>query len=237
MRLMVITLVLLPLALLGVSCATRRIPAPLPSLKSTTDYLDLRPGVRLSVEKAYYTPGAARRGLTGYMGTRVATFGIKPNGDLLLVSEQSKPFQGGPPNQLPSEPLLPPYMRSKRAYRFFYAVTFARSSRPSASVLLGARSMKEIEELSAKLKAAPDDVCTPQSVRCTVFPEGSTVSISMEIVVNGTAQVVLWGSVVGNVTGGRPASRVERMASGRLETVPGGGNQGIRLLPGDRVSF
>ena len=103
-------------------------------------------------------------------------------------------------------------------------------------MLLGARSMKEIEELSAKLKAAPDDVCSPQSVRCTVFPESSTVSISMEIVVNGAAQVVLWGSVVGSVTGGRPASRVERMASGRLEVLPNG-NAATRLLPGDRVNF
>jgi hypothetical protein len=229
-------LIIVAMVLGVVSCASRHAQAPVQTLKSTADYLDLRPGVRFSVEQAYYSPGATRRGLTGYLGTRVATFGFRPNGDLLLVSDESKPFQAVPPNQLPTEPLLPPHMRSKRRYRFFYAVTFARSGRPSSPVLLGARSIKEIEELSARLKAAPDDVCSPQSVQCAVFPEGSTVSISMEIVVNGAPQVVLWGSVVGSVTGGRPASRLERMASGSLEVLPNG-NPTIRLLPGDRISF
>jgi hypothetical protein len=176
--------------------------------------------------------------LNGFLGTQLATFGVQPNGAMKLLSLESKPFQGGTINQLPADQLVPSYIRAKRAYRFFYAVAFARSSRPSASVLLSARSSKELEELSAQLKMAPDQLCGPQSTRCTVFPEGSTVSISMEIVVNGVPKVVLWGSVLGSVTGGRPVTNLDRMTSARFESVKLAAEP-LRtpLLPGDRVTF
>jgi hypothetical protein len=228
-------LTLIALLLLTLSCGSRHAQVPVPALKSTTGYLDLRPGIRFSVEKAYYTPGATGRGLTGYLGTRLATFGFQPDGALQLVSQESKPFNDTPAKQLPSEPLLPSYMKGKQSYRFFYAITFARSGRPSASVLLRAKSAKAMEDLSARLQAAPDEVCSPQSDRCTVFPEGSTVSISMEIVVNGTPKVVIWGSSLGSVTGGRPATSLERTTSGRLESLRSGLT--TPLLPGDRISF
>jgi hypothetical protein len=229
---------LLALALLSLSCASRRAITPVPALTATPTYLDLRPGVRLSVEKAYYVGGMPERGLNGFLGTRVATFGVQANGALKPLSLDSKPFQGGAAAQLPADQLLPSSMRGQRRYRFFYAVAFARSSQPSASVLLGAGSAKEIDELSAQLRAAPDRVCSPQSVRCTVFPATATVSISMEIVVNGVAKVVLWGSSLGSVTGGQPASALERMSAGHFEPVKLDGEP-LRtpLLPGDRVRF
>jgi hypothetical protein len=231
-------LIVVPMILFSVSCASRHPSAPVQSLKSTPDFLDLRPGVRLSVEKAYYAGGIPGRGLNGFLGTQLAAFGVQPNGTLKLLSLESKPFQGGQISQLPADQLVPSYVRGRRAYRFFYAVAFARSSRPSASVLLAARSLKEVEELSTQLKTAPDRVCSPQSTVCTVFPEGSTVSISMEIVVNEMPKVVLWGSVLGSVTGGRPASSFERKTSTHYEPVTLA-TEPLRtpLLPGDRINF
>ena len=96
--------------------------------------------------------------------------------------------------------------------------------------------MKEIEELSAQLKSGAGRVCGPQSVRCTVFPEGSTVSISMEIVVNGVPKVVLWGSMAGSVTGGRPVSSLETEGRGAF-SERARWKCGNAFLPGDRVSF
>ena len=230
--------VLIIAVLCCLSCAKQHVSAPVPVAKSATDYLDIRPGIRLSVEKAYYAPGSKAQGLEGFLGTQVAAFGLAPNLSLRLLSLDSKPFQGAAVPKITADQLVPSHMRNERAFRFFYAVTFARSGRPSASVLLAAKSTRQIEDLTAQLRANPDDVCGPQSVQCAVFPEGSTVSIMMEVVVNGTPKVVIWGSALGAATGGQPATLLERNISGRFEPVKlYGDTLRTPLLPGDRVSF
>jgi hypothetical protein len=231
-------LVLVTLVAFSLSCAKQRVPAPAPVAKSTADYLDIRPGIRLSVEKAYYAEGSKAKALDGFLGTQVAAFGLAPNGSLRLLSLDSKPFQGAAVPKLTADQLVPPHIRNERAYRFFYAVTFARSSRASASVLLAAKSIKQIGELSAQLKADPDRLCSVQSASCAVFPEGSTVSILMEITVNGAPKVVIWGSALGSATGGQPAARLERNISGHFEPVRlFGDTLRTALLPGDRVTY
>jgi hypothetical protein len=231
-------LALLSAVLFTLSCAKERLLPPAPVAKSTADYLDIRPGIQLSVEKAYYAAGSKAKGLDGYLGTQVAAFGLAPNGSLRLLSLNSKPFQGATVPRISADQLIPPHIRNERAYRFFYAVTFARSSRPSASVLLAAKSFKQIEELSAQLKADPDRVCSGQSASCAVFPEGSTVSILMEVTVNGAPKVVIWGSALGSATGGQPATLLERNISGHFESVMLlGDTLRTLLLPGDRVTF
>jgi hypothetical protein len=231
-------LVLLAAVVFSLSCAKQRVPAPAPVAKSTADYLDIRPGIHLSVEKAYYAAGSKEKGLDGYLGTQVAAFGLAPNGSLRLLSLDSKPFQGAAVPKISADQLVPSHIRNERAYRFFYAVTFARCGRPSASVLLAAKSMKQIEDLTAQLKADPDRVCSGQSASCAVFPEGSTVSILMEITVNGAPKVVIWGSALGSATGGQPAARLERNISGHFEPVRlFGDTLRTPLLPGDRVIF
>ena len=231
-------LVLLSVVVLCLSCAKPRASAPAPVAKSATDYLDIRPGIRLSVEKAYYAEGSKAKGLDGFLGTQVAAFGLAPNLSLRLLSLDSKPFQGAAVPKITADQLVPSHMRNERAFRFFYAVTFARSGRPSASVLLAGKSLRQIEELTAQLRANPDQVCSTQARQCAVFPEGSTVSIMMEIVVNGAPKVVIWGSALGSATGGKPATSLERNISGSFETVRLVGD-GLRtpLLPGDRVTF
>ena len=64
------------------------------------------------------------------------------------------------------------------------------------------------------------------------------MSILMEVVVNGSPKVVIWGSLLGSATGGKPAMGLERNISGHFEQVRLIGD-GLRtpLLPGDRVSF
>lgn len=231
-----------PIGLLAVllctSCATRHPTAAAPVLKSTASYLDLRPGIRLNIEKAYYAGGSDGRGLNGFIGTQLATFGVQQNGSLRLLDLQNKPFREGLASQIPADQLLPAFMRNKRSYRFFYAVPFARASRPTASVLIGAKSAREIEDLSKRLAVSPDEVCRPQSTLCTVFPEGSTVSISMEIFVNGDQKVVLWGSVLGSLAQGRSAATLDRRGENHPQQIRlEGDTLRMPLQPGDRISF
>jgi hypothetical protein len=220
------------------SCAMKdrpRVAAP-PSVRSTPDFLDLRKSIVLKVENAYWAEGADKKGLEGYIGTQSARASTMPNGNLNVIPAGSTTKTALPRDQPPVEQLLPTGMRRQRFYRFYFAVTFARASRPNLPVLLYGRSMAEVEQLTARLKTAPDEVCGSKATHCTVFPSTCTVSVEMEIIVNGEPKIVSWGSTVTNVTGGRLATRVERTIEGtsrKLENV----NLRTPLQPGDRIMW
>jgi hypothetical protein len=106
--------------------------------------------------------------------------------------------------------------------------------------LLGAPSAAELGRLSSQLLAAPASVCGT-SPRCSVFPETCTVSLEIEIVVNGSPRTVLWGSFLSSVAIRPRHVDLQRLYRGRL--VPVEINESdpdalrLPLLPGDRVSW
>jgi len=51
----------------------------------------------------------------------------------------------------------------------------------------GASSIDELDVLAARLMTDPDAVCAGQSPHCAVFPQACTVSLEIEIVVNGAS--------------------------------------------------
>ncbi len=60
--------------------------------------MDLRPGMELSIENAYYADGMPKRGLNGFLGTEVARYEVRPRG-LRLLSVQ--PMKNRPADQVP----------------------------------------------------------------------------------------------------------------------------------------
>ena|SRR5215831_8615775 len=217
------------------SCAIKDRPrAAVPIVRSTPDYLDLRKGIVLKVENAYWAEGADKKGLQGYIGTQSARASTTANGNLSFTPVGATTKSALPKDQPPVEQLLPGGIRRQRFYRFYFAVTFARASRPNLPVLLYGRSMTEIEQLTARLKTAPEEVCSSKATHCTVFPATCTVSVEMEIIANGEPKIVTWGSTVASITGGRTPTSIERTAEGaarKLENV----TLRTALLPGDRI--
>jgi len=210
--------------------------------RATADFLDLRPGIRLRVENAYWEEGASKstsqlaaRGLNGYLGTEIATYQAQTTGNLRLIGTESKLLAKRPANQPPAVQLLPASHLSGRTYRLYYAVKFSRSTGPGAPILLSARSQAELEQLGARLKASPDEVCGARSSRCTVFPESCTVSAEMEIIVNGSPKAVSWGSILGSVAQGHPEATIER--AGVPVKMNAGDPLRTALVPGDKISF
>jgi hypothetical protein len=113
------------------SCARPHVqPVAAVPPRSTADFLDLRPGVRLRIENAYWEEGSSRKGLNGYLGTEIATFRAEESGNLKLVGTDSKRTAARPPNQPAAVDLLPASHLSGRAYRLYYAVKFSKSTRP-----------------------------------------------------------------------------------------------------------
>lgn len=204
-------------------------------------WLDLRPHMDLRIENAYYRNGLPKRGITGYLGTEVAFYQVRPKGGVRLGSAESKLTESRPAGQQPVQELIRASQRNFRYYRFFYAVVFKKKADTRGSVLLAAKSTKELSRLATQLTDDPDTVCGGQSKNCTVFPEACTVSIEIEIVVNGKPRTVLLGSFLSTVAAHPKHVEMLRLHAGRptpVEIDPSDPNAlRLPLLPGDKITW
>lgn len=202
-------------------------------------WVELRPRMELRVENAYYQEGMPKRGLTGFLGTEVAHYRVRAKGGLSLLSFQA--MNGRPLDQLPVQTLIRPAQQHHRYYRFYYEVFFKNRTDAQGSVLLGAQSRRELEQLGEQLSRDPGSICGEQSRHCTVFPEACSVSLEMEIVVNGVPQLVTWGTVLASVAAHPRHVTLLRLYRGRFVPVHmnAADPQALRLplLPGDRLRW
>ncbi len=200
-------------------------------------WIDLTRLMELRVENAYYEAGAPRSGLAGFLGTEVARFAVLPNG-LDLVSVQS--MKSRPNDDVPVQDLISSAGRKFSHYRLYFEIVFARSDHSHGSVLLGADSQKEIDELSARL-THPETVCYQPFIHCTVFPEACSVSVEMKVFVNGKATSVIWGSTLGNIAKQPHHLEVKRLYAGQLRPVRLDPSDVeallLPLLPGDQITW
>lgn len=200
-------------------------------------YVDLRPKLRIGVENAYFKKGASRRGVEGFLGTETAKYQVTSRGLRLLSVE----FMANlPKGNLPVDQLISPRLRKHRKYRFYPQLVFTRSHKTYGSVLLGADSESALDRLSEEL-IEPDTICSQGSEECTIFPDGCSVSIEMDVVVNGNSRTVDWGAVLGSVVSHPLHVQLFRLSSGRLLPI----EINLRdpaalrtpLLPGDHVTW
>ncbi|MFZ0594016.1 MAG: hypothetical protein WAM39_26400 [Bryobacteraceae bacterium] len=202
-------------------------------------WMDLHPWMELRIENAYYKAGAPKRGLDSFLGTEIAHYQVRPQGGLRQLSVQSMKVR--PVDQPPVQQLIGGPQRRYRYYRFYSAIVFKRNGRTSGSVLLGANSTAGLERLAAQLLAEPASVCGDKSAHCTAFPESCSVSVEMEIVVNGAPRTVMWGSRVGSVAIHPRRVELLRPYAGRptpVEMDPSDPNAfRLPLLPGDRITW
>jgi hypothetical protein len=204
-------------------------------------WVDLRPRMGLRVENAYFHEGAAKHTVDEFIGTEAAEYGVGSSGSLRLVVLQSKVPQR-PKDQPPVQALVGDALMHYRFHRYFYQVVFSKSKGDvGGAVLLGARSAVELAALAARLLTDPDSVCIGQSAHCSVFPELCSVSVQMEIVVNGAPRRVLWGSALGSVAIRPKAVQLLRSFAGRPTPVEIDASDPnaprLPLLPEDRITW
>lgn len=203
-------------------------------------WVELRPDMRLRMEMAYFRDGAAKHTLQNYVGTEAVRYEVRPNGGLRqLAVEAGLPQR--PAGQPPVQDLISEAQRRFAHHRYFYQVTFKRQGSTSTSILLGAGSKNELEQLTSQLTRDPSTVCTPDSARCTIFPETCTVALEMELLVNGQPRYLTWGTSLYSLAP-KPAS-VELLRAYRGKLVPvhidAADPQALRLplLPRDRITW
>lgn len=203
------------------------------------DWMDLRPYMELRIENAYYQPGVSRHGLKGFLGTEVARFKVESNGKLRLVSV--KPMKPRPKDQAPVQQLIGAVQRHYSRHRFYYELFFGRESNARSSVLLGADTKEGLDDLAAKLAADPRRFCRDNPIHCTIFPELCTVSIEMQVVVNGVPRNLHWDSDLADVVDHPQRVELLRRYHGRWTPVKldahDRGALELPLLPGDRIHW
>jgi hypothetical protein len=199
----------------------------------------LHPNTQLHIENAYYREGAPKHGIADFIGTEKAVYEVRPR-SLRLISVQSEVEQR-PADQPPVQELIGAARLHYRYYRYFFQIVFRQKSNTRGAVLLGADSIDELDVLAARLRTDPDAVCAGLSRHCAVFPEACTVALEIEIVVNGGARSVIWGSLLDSVAMNPRKLQLLRLHHGKptpVEVDPGDPNAlRLPLLPGDRVEW
>lgn len=180
--------------------------------------VDLRPGMELQVDGAYYREGSLRRSLADYLGDEIAKYEVGANGSLRLMSVSSLPAGKQPPHDQPAVQLLIGRRNaSSRYHRLFFRVVFSQTGHPRQAILVGARSNAELDQITRQLADGQDPSCRE---RCGVFPEWSTASVIIAIVVNGVPRSVVLGSTVGSVAAHPLHITLLRDVNGRVTSVP-----------------
>jgi len=197
--------------------------------------------MELKIENTYFDPATPRQGLSGYLGTEIARYQVSPGRGLSPLGVQT-PLAKRPSDQPSAQDLIRPLQRRHRKYRFYYAVVFIRKGTAGGSVLLGASSLGELDRLSAELLAAPDSICGDRSRHCTVFPSTCTVSLEMQIVVNGQKRSVPWRSTLASVVPGARHIELMRQTGAKhvtSQSINPADPEAARatLLPGDQVDW
>jgi hypothetical protein len=203
-------------------------------------WVELRPEIELRVENAYFREGAPKRGLANFLGTEIARYQMLATGALEQIAIQSRVAQR-PADQPPVQQLLSESQRRYAHHRLFYQVLVSKKADVRSAVLLSAASIDELYRLTEQLRTEPDSVCDGVSTHCTAFPEACSVSLEIEIVVNGARRSVPWSSVLVDVVERHRHVELFRAYTGRLVPVkidptdPSAFR--LPLLPGDRVKW
>jgi len=203
-------------------------------------WVELRPETELRVENAYFREGTPKRGLANFLGTEIARYQMLARGALEQIAVQSR-VQQRPADQPPVQQLLSESEMLYQHHRLFYQVLVSKKADIRSAVLLSAASIDELDRLTERLLTEPDSVCDDSSTHCTAFPEACSVSLEIEIVVNGAGRSVPWSSVLADVVERHQHVELFRPYTGRLAPVEIDPTDPsalrLPLLPGDRVKW
>ena len=209
--------------------------------KIDSGWVELCPETELRIENAYFRAGTTKRVFANFLGTGIARYQVRSNGRLRLISVTSGVTQP-PGDQPPVQRLIRASRTRYRHHRFFFQIWFKNKAETRNAVLLSARSKVELDRITSQLLTEPAAICgDAESIHCTVFPESCTVSLEIEIVVNGAHRTVLWGSVLASVADRPRHVELLRRYAGKLTPVEidSGDSNALRLplLPGDRLNW
>jgi len=174
--------------------------------------LDLKPGIRLKIERAYFRPtkiaGEEKYGAKTFLGLSTVYFDVVLNSDNKTEFRQLGDIRYSfiTDNHSGAEGLrdiavghLPP----ERRYRiFFYTYLVAEQQKRSAAII-GSDDAGKLDEIDQELRENPEEDCkdtkASAGVSCFSFDGFVTLSSQVSVELNGTSSFVEWGVRVKDV--------------------------------------
>lgn len=207
--------------------------------------MDLRAGLRLEVERAYYRDtaiNAAAKSLANYIGTSDATYEIdekqgraiqfRLNGIAFKPQELQKRRDRG----------IPDFTLARQAgsapfYRLLLAADFVPDRIKRSALLVGAATIEQINAVTAAFQARHglgcSDLTQTASVICVEFDGEVTVSPEVRVLVNGQTRYLTWGSTIRRLLSEQNDDAAARLKTLRVERLFDSQYSAIRFAPGD----
>jgi hypothetical protein len=173
--------------------------------------LDLKPGLRLKVERAYFRPagpGGEEHAVKNYLGVSTVNFDVELGGDGKIRFQEFGEIQYSP-NSLAQtgeegrqDVALRGLVQQTHCRLLFYTYLVPNERRTFATVI-GAGSASLLDELERELRANPEKDCksvaAAKGVECIEFNGFVTVSAQINVELNGQLRFVDWGTSVQQV--------------------------------------
>lgn len=220
---------------------TRAFPDTTASLSNAFEgWIDLGSGMTLTLERTYFEPPESRR-IQDYIGLETIQFRAETTGGPLRQIEY-RPLESRPRDEPSLRSAIPGGQLVCRYHRLFFQTVVDKESGPARAVLVSASSQSESVALSKDLiRGLGCETSLRPGLYCSAIPNGTTASVFFDVIVNGKATSVAWGSTVAQLVGAKRPIRVWRKNRSRMAPVifESADPEALRLplLPGDVLIF
>jgi hypothetical protein len=173
--------------------------------------LDLKPGMRLKIERAYFRPaeaGEEERAAKNFAGVSTMHFDVELTSNGMTRFRQVGDIKYSPKSlaqtvQEGSRDLglgeVPPELH----YRLLFYTYLVPKKYQRSAAIIGSRDAGQLDELDRALRAQSDANCTTASaaheVTCFEFDGFVTLSCQISVELNGKAKFVDWGAKLKDV--------------------------------------
>jgi hypothetical protein len=194
--------------------------------------LDLKPSIRLKIERAYFHPpraGEEEHGEKDFLGLSTSYFDVELTAEKKIRFLQVGDIGYSPASLAQSDregssdlalSSLPP----ESSYRLFFYAYFVPERHKRSAVIIGGKSASQLDELDRQLRAMPEQGCkntAASAVTCMEFDGFVAVSSQIKVELNGRTKFLDWGAKVKDVlpmNSGVKALRSLRMQRRYLDT-------------------
>jgi hypothetical protein len=194
--------------------------------------LDLKPGIRLKIERAFFRPpraGEEEHEEKDFLGLSTSYFDVELTAEnkirFLQVGDiRYSPASLAQSDQEGSSDLALSGLPLESSYRLFFYTYFVPEKHKRSAVIIGGESASQLDELDHQLRAMPEQGCkntAASAVTCMEFDGFVALSSQIKVELNGNTKFLEWGAKVKDVlpkNSGVKALRSLRMQRRYLDT-------------------
>ncbi|WP_031498634.1 hypothetical protein [Bryobacter aggregatus] len=213
--------------------------------------LDLRSGMRVSLQRAHFRiPAALRKSpADGFIGISTVQYERGEDGDFRRLGvEYSSDLLRQSLRRGWQDLYFAREAGARPVYRLFLLTHYVRAGIQRSAIVIGASSVAQLSDVEKQLKQDPGAPCSSLArakVACVLFEGEVTASVELLARIDGTPTYVPWGTTVRTVLQQRkkelPTMQLRRLWAKQLLSVEVDGDRNslldLALVAGDELSW